>query len=87
MVCDNAVAIFAPGATLNDANTLIVGNDDAGTLLAQGTSSKHSVINSVVALLGKLDDGVGSVTINDAIWNNSRGGQDRRGRHRHAECH
>src|ERR1700733_6658264 len=32
MVCDNAIAIFAPGATFSDGNTLIVRNDVRGTL-------------------------------------------------------
>jgi len=71
MVCDNAVAIFAPGATLNDANALIVGNDAVGTLRAEGSGATRSVITSVVGQIGKLDDAIGIVTIDDAIWNNS----------------
>jgi T5SS/PEP-CTERM-associated repeat protein len=71
MVCDGAIAIFAPGATLNDGNVLIVGNDAVGGLLAQGSGTKHSTINSVDANLGKQDGGIGTVTINDGIWNNS----------------
>ena len=43
MVCDNAVAIFAPGATLNDANALIVGNDAVGTLRAEGSGATHTL--------------------------------------------
>jgi hypothetical protein len=34
MVCEGAVALFAPGATFNDGNVLMVGFDAAGTLLA-----------------------------------------------------
>jgi len=71
MVCDGAVADFAPGARLNDGNALIVGNDAVGALLAAGTGATHSTINSVDANLGKLDDGVGTVTIDDGVWNNS----------------
>jgi len=71
MVCDNAVAIFAPGATLNDANALIVGNDAVGTLRAEGSGATRSVITSMVGQIGKLDDAIGTVTIDDAIWNNS----------------
>jgi len=70
MVCDGASAIFAPGATLNDANVLIVGNDAVGTLVAQGSGTTHSVIHTVTANLGKQDDGVGTVTIDDAVWMN-----------------
>lgn len=71
MVCDGAVAIFAPGATLNDGNVLIVGNDAVGSLLALGSGTTQSIINSVDANLGKKDDGVGTVTIDDAVWTNS----------------
>jgi fibronectin-binding autotransporter adhesin len=71
MVCDNAIAVFAPGATLNDENVLTVGNDAVGTLLAEGSGTTHSVINSVVGKIGISDDAVGTVTIDDAIWNNS----------------
>jgi T5SS/PEP-CTERM-associated repeat protein len=80
MVCDGATAIFAPGATLNDGNpallwnglagNLIVGNDAVGTFLAQGSGSTHSVINTVHAVLGKQDEGVGTVTIDDGVWTN-----------------
>ncbi len=71
MVCDGAVAVFAPGATLNDGNVLIVGNDAVGTLLADGTGTTQSVINTVDANVGKQDDGVGTVTIDDGVWKNS----------------
>jgi T5SS/PEP-CTERM-associated repeat protein len=71
MICDGATATFTPGAILNDGHALIVGNDAVGALVAQGTGTIHSVINSVNANIGKQDAGVGTVTINDAIWNNS----------------
>jgi T5SS/PEP-CTERM-associated repeat protein len=71
MVCDGAVAVFAPGATLNDGNVLIVGNDAVGSLLAEGSGATHSVINSVDANVGKQDDAVGTVTIDDGVWKNS----------------
>ncbi len=34
MVSGGANAIFAPGATLNDGNVVIVGSDAAGAVLA-----------------------------------------------------
>lgn len=71
MICEGADAIFAPGAVLNDGNVLIVGDDAAGTLIAQGIGAAHSVLNTVDAKIGVADDGVGSVTINDGVWNNS----------------
>jgi T5SS/PEP-CTERM-associated repeat protein len=71
MVCDGAVADFTSGATLNDGNVLIVGNDAVGTLLAEGLGTTHSIINTVDANLGKKDDGVGTVAIDDGVWNNS----------------
>jgi T5SS/PEP-CTERM-associated repeat protein len=71
MVCDGAVAVFAPGAVLNDGNVLIVGNDAVGTMLAQGSGATHSVINTVDANLGKQDDGIGTLTIDDGVWKNS----------------
>ena len=71
MVCDNAEAIFAPGAVLNDGNVMIVGNEAVGSLVALGTGSTHSVLNTVTTNIGKQDDGVGTVTINDADWTNS----------------
>ena len=66
MICDGATAIFAPGALLNDGNALIVGNDAAGALVAT-----HSILNSADANIGKQDDGVGTVTIDDGVWTNS----------------
>jgi T5SS/PEP-CTERM-associated repeat protein len=71
MVCDGAVADFTPTATLNDGNILIVGNDAVGTLRAEGIGTTHSTISSVDANIGKQDDGVGTVTIDDGVWNNS----------------
>jgi fibronectin-binding autotransporter adhesin len=71
MVCDGAEAIFAPSAVLNDGNVLIVGNDAVGTLMAMGSGTTHSVLHTVDANIGKQDAGVGTVTINDAVWDNS----------------
>ncbi len=71
MVCVGAGATFAPGATLNDGNILVVGNGAPGTLLAEGSGATHSVINWYNADIGRLAGGVGTVTINDAIWNNT----------------
>jgi T5SS/PEP-CTERM-associated repeat protein len=71
MVCDGATAVFVPGAVLNDGNVMIVGNDAAGTVLAQGTGTAHSVLNTVDGNIGKHTAGVGTVSIDDAIWNNS----------------
>ena len=71
MVCDGATAVFAPGAVLNDGNAMIVGNEAAGNVLAQGTGTVHSVLNTVTGNIGKQAAGVGTVSIADAIWNNS----------------
>ena len=71
MVCDGATAVFAPGAVLNDGNVMIVGNEAAGTVLAQGNGAVHSILNTVDGNIGKAAAGVGTVTIDDAIWNNS----------------
>ena len=71
MVCDGATAVFTPGAVLNDGNVMIVGNNAVGTLLAQGTGTTHSVLNTVDGNIGKQAAGVGTVCIDDAIWNNS----------------
>ena len=71
MVCVGAGAVFAPGATLNDGNTLIVGKGATGVLLAEGSGTTHSTINTLTAQLGQMANGVGTVTIDDAVWNNS----------------
>src|SRR5580658_58878 len=71
MVCEGATATFAPGAVLNDGNVLIVGNDGVGTMVAQGSGTIHSVIDTVDANIGKEAAGVGTLTIDDAIWRNS----------------
>src|ERR1700734_4366560 len=47
MVCAGAVLTFAPGAVLNDENVLIVGNEAVGTLVARGSGTTHSLINTV----------------------------------------
>jgi hypothetical protein len=73
MVCVGAGALFAPGATLNDGGVLVVGNGAPGTLLGEGSGTTHSVINSFNADLGKLAAGVGIVTIDDGVWNNTAG--------------
>jgi T5SS/PEP-CTERM-associated repeat protein len=70
-VCDGAKAIFAPGARLTDGHVMIVGNDDVGTLLAEGNGTTHSELKTVDANIGKLDDAIGTVTVDDAVWNNS----------------
>ena len=71
MVCDGATAVFTPGAVLNDGNVMIVGNEAAGTVLAQGSGTTHSILNTADGNIGKHAAGVGSVSIDDAIWNNS----------------
>jgi T5SS/PEP-CTERM-associated repeat protein len=71
MICEGAVATFTPGAILNDGGVLIVGNDAAGALVAQGSGTTHSVLSSVTANIGKQDAGVGTVTIDDGSWTNS----------------
>jgi hypothetical protein len=69
MVCDGANAVFAPGATVNDGNILVVGNDAVGTLVAEGSGTAHSIINSVTLDVSRMDDGVGIVTIDDGVLN------------------
>jgi T5SS/PEP-CTERM-associated repeat protein len=69
MVCDEATTVFAPGATLNDGNVLIVGNDAVGTLLAEGSGTTHSTINAASLSVGRADGGAGTVTINDSVLN------------------
>jgi len=64
MVCDDADAVFNPGAVLNVAGAMIVGNDDLGTLLATGTAT----LTSLDAKIGRLDGGIGHVTIDGAHW-------------------
>jgi T5SS/PEP-CTERM-associated repeat protein len=71
MICEGATATFSPGAILNDGGVLIVGNDAVGAMVAQGAGTVHSVINTGSANIGKQDGGIGTFTINDAIWNNS----------------
>jgi T5SS/PEP-CTERM-associated repeat protein len=70
MVCVGAGAIFAPGAVLNDTGLLEVGKGATGTLMAEGSGIKHSVINSAVAVLGAKGNGVGTISIDDSTWNN-----------------
>jgi T5SS/PEP-CTERM-associated repeat protein len=69
MVCDEADAVFNPGSALNVAGALIVGNDDLGTLLATGSAT----LTSVNAKIGRLDGGIGHVTIDGAHWSNATG--------------
>src|SRR5271165_4364838 len=71
MICDGATSVFAPGSVLNDGNVLIVGNDAVGSLNVLGAGTNHGIINSVTADLGKHEAGVGAVTIDDGVWNNS----------------
>jgi T5SS/PEP-CTERM-associated repeat protein len=69
MVCDEAEAVFTPGSSLTDAGALIVGNDDLGTLIANGSGSNRATLTSQNGKIGRLDSGVGHVTLNDAVWN------------------
>jgi T5SS/PEP-CTERM-associated repeat protein len=71
MICEGAAATFAPGAVLNDGGVLIVGNDAAGSLVALGKGTTHSVLDSVNANIGKQDAGIGTVTIDDSVWTDS----------------
>lgn len=70
MVCDEAVAVFNPGASLADAGAMIVGNDDYGTLVAKGTGSSYATLTTVDGKIGRLDGGIGTVTIDGAHWTN-----------------
>jgi T5SS/PEP-CTERM-associated repeat protein len=73
MVCDNAVATFAPTAVLNDAGGFVVGVDSTGTLIAQGHGATHSTLNSGAAKIGQFAGSHGFVTIDGAVWNDAHG--------------
>jgi T5SS/PEP-CTERM-associated repeat protein len=72
MVCAHAIANFTPTSTLNDDGGLIVGAISVGTLIAQGDAAMHSTLNSETTKIGEKSDGVGSVTIDGAQWQNSQ---------------
>jgi T5SS/PEP-CTERM-associated repeat protein len=67
MVCDEAVAVFNPGASLSVAGSMIVGNDDYGSLIAK----QHATLTTAIGKIGRLDAGIGTVTIDGAQWTNS----------------
>jgi len=69
MVCDGATALFNPGSALTGGGAMVVGNEDAGTLVATGTASKGTTLSANAAQIGRFPDGVGNVTFNDAAWN------------------
>jgi len=71
MVCDEAVAVFNPGASLTDAGAMIVGNEDIGTLIAKGSGSNYATVTTVVGKIGRLPGGIGTVTIDGAHWTNT----------------
>jgi T5SS/PEP-CTERM-associated repeat protein len=71
MVCEDATAIFAPTATLNDQHSFIVGNDGNGTFLSEGSGTTQSVINSANTQIGRTNIADGNVTIDDSVWTNS----------------
>jgi len=71
MVCNGAVANFTATSVLNDAGAIIVGNEDVGVLTAVGTASQYSSLTTLNAKIGRLDGGIGTVTIDGAHWTNS----------------
>jgi len=71
MVCDDAVAVFNPGSAVNAAGALIVGNDDVGTLDANGAGSTRATLTSFDGKIGRLANGAGTISINDAVWTNA----------------
>jgi T5SS/PEP-CTERM-associated repeat protein len=71
MVCEDAVATFTPTSTLQDNGGLIVGVDDVGTLIAQGTASAHSTLNTQSAKIGQKAAAIGTITIDGAQWQNA----------------
>lgn len=73
MVCNDAVATFAPTATLNDTGGFVVGVEETGTLIAQGHAGARSTLNSGAAKIGQFAGSHGSVTIDGAIWNDAHG--------------
>jgi len=71
MVCDQATLTLKPTGSITSAGGLIVGNESVGTLIAQGNSTAHSTITSVSGKIGQNIGGVGTATIDGAVWNNS----------------
>jgi T5SS/PEP-CTERM-associated repeat protein len=70
MVCDDATATFAPGATLNDpAGALVVGIDDVGTFIATGTAAAPTPLTTANGTIGRFAASAGTVTLNDTTWN------------------
>ena len=72
MICNGAVVTFSPTAVLNDAGGLLVGVDETGTFVAQGSGTAHAVLNSVDGKMGLNAGSSGSITIDDAIWHDSQ---------------
>jgi T5SS/PEP-CTERM-associated repeat protein len=58
-------------AATPSSGNLIVGNGATGTLLVEGIGTTQSVLNTAIAQLGLTANGVGNVTVNDAVWSNS----------------
>jgi len=71
MICEDAVATFTPTSSLQDNGGLIVGIDDAGTLIAEGNAAARSMLNTGSVKIGQKAGGVGTVTIDDAQWQNA----------------
>lgn len=71
MVCDNAVATFAPGSTLNvPTGALQVGFGGQGNFVAQGTAALPTLIHTNSSTIGRSPIAGGTVTIDHATWLN-----------------
>ncbi len=73
MICNGATTTFSPTATLNAAGGMIVGVRENGVMVANGNSTSHATLNTNVGKMGLYAGSSGSITINDAVWNNTQG--------------
>src|ERR1700712_1832167 len=71
MVCNGGTVDITPGGMLETDGGLKVGVNAFGSLDAHGSGSTHAPIDSRVAAIGANVNGVGYVTIDDAIWTNA----------------
>jgi T5SS/PEP-CTERM-associated repeat protein len=66
MVCDGAMASFAPGSALDTGGLFQVGFDDPGALAADGAA-----LSTADAVIGRLAPAIGSVTLDGSTWSDA----------------
>ncbi len=71
MICQNGTVVLTPSAAFHSDGGFLVGVNGHGTVIAEGTGATRSSITSVIVLIGQHTAGVGSVTIDDAVWHNT----------------